>query len=251
MDRKSKPDIKLAKKILPTPLFKTIECIFEKKLFDTALVGGTALAGFYAGHRKSDDIDLFTKSEKAQAATTLAVKSLTSNGAKKLSEQESKYFYDSSWIYKGHHFTVQVVHDATAFNVGTFHSADKIVVASLETIFKMKIATLVSRCSEKDLFDLYWLFQTFSDFYLSDLIAMGFEIDGGVNAENILASVSGTTLREEACDFSLNRKMSTKSTYSIIKKFQKELKIQIISFLKSQPTPALGDFIKVARKVLS
>ena len=31
------------------------------------LVGGTALAGFYAGHRRSDDLDLFVGSPAAQA----------------------------------------------------------------------------------------------------------------------------------------------------------------------------------------
>lgn len=250
MDRDSKPDINLAKKVLPSSLFAAIQYIFDKDVFDTALVGGTALAGFYAGHRRSDDIDLFSGSEKAQASTVLVVKSLESMGARKLSEQESAYFYDSTWSHEGHNFTIQVVLDRGVFNAGTFYLADKIKVASLDTIFKMKAATLVSRCSEKDLFDLVWLFETFPDLHLSDLIALGFEIDVGVNAENILASVSGTSLREDACDFSLDETISQKTIYSKIQKLRKELKDNIILFLKSQPTPELGKFVKRARKVL-
>ena len=45
------------------------------------LVGGTALAGYYAGHRRSDDLDLFVRDEAACRAAVLAVKSLVTLGA--------------------------------------------------------------------------------------------------------------------------------------------------------------------------
>lgn len=250
MERFSAPDINLAKRILPSKLFKAIEYIFEKGVFDTALVGGTGLAGFYAGHRRSDDIDLFTKNEKAQKSTILVVKSLKSIGATKLNEQESSFFYDSTWSFKDHKFTVQVVLDAGVFEEGSFHHAAKIAVASLETIFKMKAATLVSRCSEKDLFDLLWLFEVFPERQLSDLIGQGFEIDAGVNAENMLASIAGTILRESACDFSLDGEMSKMDVYKKVQNFQKQLKKQLFAYLKSQPTPELGRLVKMARKVI-
>lgn len=250
MDRNSKPDLTLAGKVLPAPLFSAIQYLFKKGLFDTALVGGTALAGFYAGHRRSDDIDLFSKNETAQRASVLTVKSLHSLGAKKLSEQESSFFYDSTWSLHGHQFTVQVVQDTGVFNVGSFELADAITVASLQTIFKMKAATLVSRCSEKDLFDLLWLLKIFSYLHMTDLIDLAFEIDGFVNAENMLASVSGTTLRKEACDFSLDAKVSSKDIYREIQQFKKELKAQLIAFLRAQPTTELGKLTAFARQVL-
>lgn len=249
MERNAKPDINRARKVLPAPLFAAIQEIFQKKPFDTALVGGTALAGFYAGHRRSDDIDLFTKSEAAQKSAVLAVKSLKSLGANLLSEQESSVFYDSSWQHNGHRFTAQVVLDAGLYNVGSFERADEITVASLSTIFKMKAATLVSRCSEKDLFDLQWLFNYFPELQLADLIQSGFEIDAGVNAENMLASIAGTTLRAEACDFSLEG-APAEETYQEIMKFKKELKAQLKVFLKAQPTPELGKLVRHAKRVL-
>jgi hypothetical protein len=112
------------------------------------------------------------------------------------------------------------------------------------------LATLVSRCSEKDLFDLIWLFEVFPDLHLSDLIKLGFKIDGGVNAENMLASISGTVLRKEACDFPLDKNITSEEIFDRVKKFQKELKTQLIAFLRSQPTPELGKLIKYAKKVL-
>lgn len=250
MDRDAKPDLNLAKKVLPGPLYSAIRYLFQQGIFDTALVGGTALAGFYAGHRRSDDIDLFAKSESAQRSAILAVKSLPSIGAEKLSEQESSHFYDSTWSLKRHSFTAQVVLDPGVFNAGSFAKADQVVVASLWTIFKMKAATLVSRCSEKDLYDLLWLFENFPGRQLSDLIQSGFEIDGGVNGENMLACISGTTLREEACDFSLDKSISSKDVYARIVKFQKDLKVQLIAYLKGQPTPELGKLVRYARQVL-
>lgn len=250
MDSDAKPDLNLAQKVLPEPLYSSIKYLFQQDLFDTALVGGTALAGFYAGHRRSDDIDLFTKNESAQRSTILAVKSLTSIGAEKISEQESSHFYDSTWSLRSHSFTAQVVLDPGVFDVGSFAKTDQVVVASLETIFKMKAATLVSRCSEKDLYDLLWLFEEFPSYRLPDLIQSGFKIDGGVNAENMLASISGTALRAEACDFSIEKNISNKDIYAKILKFQNDLRVQLISYLKGQPTMELGKLVRYARRVL-
>jgi hypothetical protein len=250
MDRNSKPDIALAQKVLPAALFTAIQYLFQKGLSDTGLVGGTALAGFYAAHRRSDDIDLFTKNDSAQRASVLTVKSLQDIGAKKLSEQESAFFYDSSWSYQEHQFTVQVVQDSALFSTGSFVAAGPITVANLQTIFKMKAATLVSRCSEKDLFDLLWLFKNFPDLHLSDLINLGFEIDAGVNAENMLAAVSGALLREEACDFSTDKSISGKEIYREILQFKKDLQQQLIAYLRAQPTPELGKLVRYAKKVL-
>jgi hypothetical protein len=250
MDRNAKPDINLARKVLPPPLFSAIQYLFQQRIFGAGLVGGTALAGFYAGHRKSDDIDLFTKDENAQRSTVLVVKSLRSIGATLHSEQESSHFFDSTWTLKGHSFTVQAVLDPGIFSAGSFVLVEKVAVASLWTIFKMKAATLVSRCSEKDLYDLLWLFENFPDLHLSDLIQSGFEIDGGVNAENMLGSVAGASLRKEACEFSLDKKVSSQEVFTRIQKFQKDLKHHLVAYLRAQPTPELGKLIKYARKIL-
>lgn len=250
MDRDAKPDLNLAKRVLPGQLFSAIQYLFQQGIFDTALVGGTALAGFYAGHRKSDDIDLFTKTESAQRAAILAVKSISSIGGQKLNEQESSHFYDSTWLLKGHTFTAQVVLDPGVFNAGYFTRAGEVVVANVWTIFKMKAATLVSRCSEKDLYDMLWLFENFPDTQLSALIQSGFEIDGGVNAENMLGSLIGTKLRLEACDFSIDGSVTSKDIYARISRLQKELKLELIAYLKGQPTPELGKLVRVARRVL-
>ncbi|PIT98776.1 MAG: hypothetical protein COT74_13865 [Bdellovibrionales bacterium CG10_big_fil_rev_8_21_14_0_10_45_34] len=250
MERNPEPSLDLAKKTLPAQLFAALEHVFSKRIYDTVLVGGTALSGFYAGHRRSDDLDLFTKSEKAQIATVKAVGSLTELGAILISERESAFFYDSTWSLRKHDFTAQVVLDERLFAVGSFSDVGSIKIADLKTIFKMKAATLVSRCSEKDLYDLMWLFERFSEFEIKDLIESGNEVDGGVNTENMFASVAGTILRLEACDFALDKSIRPQETYQRLLQFQKELKAQLFAYLKAMPTPELGKLVRQARKVL-
>ena len=60
--------------MLPFPLLQALRHVFAQGLNDCVLVGGTALAGFYAGHRRSDDLDLFTGSATAFTQAVLAVR---------------------------------------------------------------------------------------------------------------------------------------------------------------------------------
>lgn len=59
MELATLPRAELAARFLPAPLWRGLSHVFAQGLSDTMLVGGTALAGFYAGHRRSDDLDLF------------------------------------------------------------------------------------------------------------------------------------------------------------------------------------------------
>ncbi len=81
MGLEQKPQSRLAADVLPAPLHRALRHVFAQGLSGSMLVGGTALAGYYAGHRRSDDLDLFTKDDLSQAAAVLAVKSLRNTGA--------------------------------------------------------------------------------------------------------------------------------------------------------------------------
>src|SRR5690606_15459509 len=155
----------------PKPLWEAIEFVFGQSLSGSALAGGTCLAGFYAGHRRSDDMDLFVRDQLSFKATVLAVKELTKKNYNILDEMQSQQYYHALLKHHKHSFTVDVVLDENLFRVGQFiELKNHIVVASLETLLKMKAATLVSRCSEKDLFDLCWLFDKFPQMTISEFI---------------------------------------------------------------------------------
>ena len=56
--REIKPLERMSKKSTSPALYEALKIIFSHVDKDVWLVGGTALAGFYAAHRQSDDIDL-------------------------------------------------------------------------------------------------------------------------------------------------------------------------------------------------
>src|SRR5690606_10940079 len=99
----------------------------------------------------SDDMDLFTANETAQVLTVAAIKNLKNFGATFSHEQTIPTYYHANLNLDDHSFIVDVVLDKHLHQIGKFHKTPSgVYVADIATIFKMKIATLVSRCSEKD-----------------------------------------------------------------------------------------------------
>ncbi len=246
-----KPSDSLAKSVLPKPLWRAIENIFQSGVSETQLVGGTAIAGFYMGHRRSDDIDLFSKDQASFKATLASVKHLTNIGARFLKETLSNLYFHSVCELEGHRFTVDIVVDANLFKVASFEKTDLgIQIASLETLYKMKIATLVSRCSEKDLYDLFVLSQEFPRKDIEKFVSMGLTIDGGVNAENMLASLESSQLSKESCGFALSEKMTSLDIFKDIEKFRSNLIQDLIDFLQNSPPPKLASLIRKAKKLI-
>jgi hypothetical protein len=243
------PSPSLAAEVLPKPLYQAIQHVFAHCGEGVALVGGTAIAGFYAGHRRSDDMDLFTRSEVSLRAAVLAVKSLKSIGAQIAEESQTPLYYHAVCRLGGHTFTADAVLDENLFRVGEFVKATPgILVATLHTLLAMKVATVVSRCSEKDLFDLKWLRGKYPHHTLAQLIEMAAKIDGGVNAENMLASLGGATLRESACDFSLDPKAAPARIFREIEAERWAWVGKLQAYLKAAPPPAIAALMKEMKR---
>ncbi len=246
MGLEQKPQSRLAADVLPAPLHRALSHVFSHGLSGCMLVGGTALAGYYAAHRRSDDLDLFTEDDLSQKAAVLAVKSLRDIGATLGDERTTAHFYHATCHLDGHDFTAQVVLDANLFEIGSGAMADDgVFVADLKTLLKMKAATLVSRGSEKDLYDLLWLFDQESELDLATLMALGTEVDGGMNAEGLLTNLVGTRLRESACDFSLTQ--GAGDVYAVVTRLQKSLVRGLERFLRGQPAPLIAALIRKLR----
>ena len=242
----SKPNSRLASRVLPPPLYRALTHTFAQSLQDVLLVGGTGLSGYYAGHRRSDDLDLFTKDALAQRAAVLAVKSLDALGAALADERSSAQFYHATWRLDEHDFTAQVVLDGNLFTIGAGIEADDgVVVATAKTLLKMKAATLVSRASEKDLYDLAWFFANDERLDVPTLMALGKEVDGGVNAEAVLISLVGTEMHESACDFSLSR--SAKEVLEEVTRVRTGLIEGMETALRNQPAPPIAELIRRLR----
>ena len=240
------PDSKLAERVLPAALYTALQHVFGQGNAGTMLVGGTALAGYYAGHRRSDDLDLFVEDDNAFRATVLAVKSLDDLGTDIEEQQSTSRFFSAACVLQEHAFTAQVVLDPNLFACGSSRvAADGVVVADVETLLKMKAATLVSRCSEKDLYDLLWLLAEQSAIGVEDLVTLGVQIDGGMNAEAALMSIVGTNLRRSACGFSLTQDAG--EVYRAIRSLKRGLEQSFEKLAKEQPLPEIGELIRKLR----
>lgn len=239
------PNLTLSKKALPPGLLKAIEFVFSKGIKGVVLVGGTGIAGFYAGHRRSDDMNLITENEASQKATVMVCKSLEDIGSKIKIIENIESFFNALCELDNYTFTIQVVKDPHLFKVAkVIELKNGIKIPDFETLLKMKAATLVSRCGEKDLFDLKWFLSKKKEVAIEDLIQMAQEIGGGANAESIYMSVAGTKLREDACNFSLDPKADAKTIYLGLVKFQKDLIKVLQKNIEGKPLPPIGKLFK-------
>lgn len=240
------PDHGLARATLPEPLYEALVHVFEQGISSCMLVGGTALAGYYAGHRRSDDLDLFAGDESATKAAVLAVESLRGEGVTIDVLQRTAQFYSVVCRSREHQFTVQVVLDVNLFNIGHAIAADDGVhVADLQTLLKTKAATLLSRCSEKDLYDLRWLFGRFPELKARELIPLGAEIDGGMSPENLLISLVGAPLELTSCGFAVSQ--SSEEVFAEIRSLKQRLANAFDKIARNQPAPVVGELIRRLR----
>ncbi|MBI4563392.1 MAG: nucleotidyl transferase AbiEii/AbiGii toxin family protein [Planctomycetes bacterium] len=237
------PDSRLAARVLPPALYRALTHLFGEGLRGCMLVGGTALAGYYAGHRRSDDLDIFAADAVSWRAGTLAVKALSRRRAVVEEQRTTSGFQSTTCRLDGHPFTVQIVLDANLFVVGrSIRAADGVRVADLPTLVKMKAATLVSRCAEKDLYDLHWLLRREPGLTPQQLMELGLEIDGGMNAEAVLGSLVGAVLRRKACAFS--RTEGAGAVFRKVSMLRERLGRGFEKLAQGRPAPPIGELIR-------
>lgn len=250
-----KPKEEVSPLTTPPVLREALYHIFSNAGEGLWLVGGTALAGYYAQHRRSDDLDLFAVDSQAHRAAILAVKSLTKLGAILSNERSSPYYYHTDAQWKQHRFTTDVVLDENLHRIGSaIRTQEGVWVADLPTLFATKAACLVSRCSEKDLFDLDWIISQMKEFRIQDLIEMGVQVDGGLNVETLLISLNGARLRKEACHFLLPQaSLTVDQAFRKINELRQKLIETLITYEKKLPisegAEALSQSLKDQKKL--
>jgi len=247
---KNLPFSKISEKAVPEAIRDSVRFIFKNATGKLWFVGGSALAGYYAEHRRSDDIDLFAADEIAYQSTVRAIRALKTQGALLERESMSPLFYRTDAKFRNHSFTIAAVVDQNVHDVGeSIQTEDGVVIASPGTLLMMKTACLVSRCSEKDLYDLDWMFEKMGTPEIEELVSMGQKLDGGLNVETLLISLKGTVLRKEACNFILpGSKMTIDDVYKRIKRLQSKLIKYLLEYeKKSQPPEMVRELMNSAR----
>lgn len=244
------PKETISTRAVPVALRQALGAIFAGAAGGLWLVGGTALAGYYAEHRRSDDLDLFAASQPAFRAAVLAVRNLQKSGTVLSGETVSPSYFHVVAQLKGQEFTVDVVLDENLHRVGRgILVANGVCIASADTIFAMKVAALLSRCAEKDLFDLEWLLSRCPDLAIGDVLAAGAQMDAGVTPEGLLISLKGTTLRSEACGFLLpDSPLTTAQVFRKISALRQDLIEKIMTYQSAMPLSAAAEAIQQTLK---
>lgn len=249
MGKLPRPDVELAGKILPPPLLEAIRHVFRQGVSGCMLVGGTALAGYYAGHRRSDDMDLCTRDPDSQKAAALAVESLAPAGYSVTVVQRTPQYFKTVCRSGERPFTIDVSLHQHLFSIAkSIGLEDGVQVADIETLLRLKAAALVSRCSEKDLYDLLWLLPRFEDMDLPKLVALARSLDAGASPEGLLISVLGARLDEESCAFATDPAKDKKAVYREILLLRDWLKNGLQRLAGAQPVPPLGELVRKVRR---
>lgn len=250
MAAEDQPRIELARKTLAAPLRAALEHIFGQGISGCMLVGGTALAGYYAAHRRSDDIDIFTDGPASQEAAVLAAESLSAHGARLEGRQRSAQFYRTICRWRGEVFTIDAAQHPGLFKPGaSVRLGNGVIVATLSTLLAMKTAALLSRCSEKDLYDLLWLLGRHKQLSLPAVIDLGACVDAGVTPEGLLIALTGSDPAVESCGFSREPGVTNVKIHEEITALRRMLLKEIAALAEKQPPPLIGEFLRRFRRL--
>lgn len=144
------------------------------------LTGGTALAGFYFGHRTSIDLDLFTLSPLPRDDLHSFMTAIASaEGGEFTLRTEAPTIITGFIKTKGSTLKVDLVQDVP-IHVGDFNVVDAIRVDALENIGANKITAAYGRLDPKDFIDLYWILEIDQSMRFDDLLADAKKKDIGI-----------------------------------------------------------------------
>ncbi len=150
-------------KFLPNSQLTHVQELVLAAFFDRErgffLTGGAALAGFYIGHRRTDDLDLFTTDADAFERGRFVVTDVAQHlNAQVVTRQEAPGFRRMLLtMADGASLVIDLVRDAGVQTFPQKLEFDQIIVDSIEEILVNKLTAIVGRAEERDLVDLYFL----------------------------------------------------------------------------------------------
>lgn len=187
-------------KLEDNPILTSYQIQILKSFFASALgqrfflTGGTALAAFYLGHRRSNDLDLFTLEElDSLELEKLLAQIAKENSAIVKTKVKTADYYEvylenkkEGWLQRLDFVKEQPV------VFGERVVVDGVVVDSLENIASNKILTIYGRLEPKDYLDLYFIFEE-TDFNFDQLFEKTKKKDTGLHEfyfANMIADVA-------------------------------------------------------------
>ncbi len=125
------------------------------------LTGGAALAGYYLGHRRTDDLDLFTTDEAAFSRSRYVMPAVAEALGGCVDVRQDAPDFRRYAVTRGPDvLVVDLVRDRVPQMRPTKAEIDGVLIDSPEEILANKLTALVGRQEERDIVDVYFLEQT-------------------------------------------------------------------------------------------
>lgn len=172
--------------------------VFASKTSAFFLTGGAVLCGWVLGHRRTDDLDLFTSDDEAMTQGDRLVRAAAAEiGAAVESVQAHPDFRRYVVHRSGESMVVDLARDRTP---QLYPKVDRDGVPSdtVEEIVANKICALVGRSEIRDLLDLFALER--AGFRAEDFVAEAARKDAGVTPATIAWILSTLTVPDELPD---------------------------------------------------
>lgn len=141
------------------------------------LTGGAALAGFYLGHRSTDDLDLFTTELAAFERGRFVLRDLSEAlGGTLEIRQDTPRFLRVVLGRNAEAVVIDLVHDQPQHHTDKLER-DGVRLDPVDEIFANKLTTLVGRAEERDLVDVMFLER--AGYPIEQALSVALAKDGG------------------------------------------------------------------------
>jgi hypothetical protein len=174
---------------LLTDLQRRFLCAFAARTSAFFLTGGAVLAGWVLGHRRTEDLDLFTTDDSAMDEGDRILRAAAAEiGASVESVQTNPDFKRYLLRVGSESVVVDLVRDRVP-QLRPKVDRGGLLTDSTEEIVANKICTMVSRSEIRDLVDLYFLER--AGFQVESFLSDAMKKDGGVTPATIAWILSG------------------------------------------------------------
>ncbi len=171
---------------------ETLRAFFDRER-SFFLTGGAALAGYYLGHRTTDDLDLFTTDDDAFERGRFVLADVANALSGRLEiRQDTPRFLRTVLTCGDDALVVDLVRDLQYQLHSQKLERDGILVDPADEIMANKLTTLVSRAEERDLVDVFCLER--AGYRVEDSLAAALAKDGGCTPATLAWLLSEITI---------------------------------------------------------
>lgn len=160
------------------------------------LTGGAALAGFYLGHRRTEDLDLFTTEDALESGERALQEAATELGASLERLQTAPDFRRRLVRRDGESLVVDLVRERVTAGQRAKVQRGTVKLDSIEEILANKLCALLSRAELRDLVDIIFLER--AGLRIEDVLPDAMQKDGGLTPAQLAWVLSELRIGDDA-----------------------------------------------------